>query len=76
MTKVGFAVIADTAALFPFSCSTVLLNSYCKLCCAPAGDGNTPHIDMERLLAGRTKLQKSEILRSVSYTRNQKLFSH
>lgn len=76
MTKVDFAVIADAAALFPFSCSTVLLNSYCKLCCVPAGDGNTSHIDTEGLVAGRTKLQKSEILKSVSYTRNQKIFSH
>lgn len=69
--KVDFAVTVDTAALLPFSCSTGLVNSYCKLCCVPAGDGNTHHIDMEGLLAGRTKLQTSEILMSVSYTRNQ-----
>lgn len=76
VTKVGITVIADIAAWFLFSCSTVLPNSYYKLCCVPAVDGNTPPIDMEGLLAGRAELQKFEIPCSVSYKGNQKLFSY
>lgn len=58
VTKVSIAVIADTAALFLFSCSTVLPNSYHNLYSVPAVDGNTSPIDMEGLLAGRAELQK------------------
>ena len=76
MTKVGITVIADIAALFLFRCSTVLPNSYYKLCCVPAVDGNTLHIDVEGLLAGKAELQKFEIPCSVSYEGNQKVFSY
>lgn len=52
------------------------VTSYYKLCCVPAVDENTPYIDMEWLLAGIAELQKFEIPCSVSYKKNQKLFSY
>lgn len=47
MARAGITVIADMAALFLFSFPTLLRNSYYKLFCVSAVDGNTPHIDME-----------------------------
>lgn len=43
--------------------------------CSSRGWEYSSHIDPKGLLAGRTKLQRYEILWSASYTRNQRFFS-